>query len=350
MKLPNGYGTVYKLSGNRRRPYVAKKTVGWKLDEKTQKNKQVMAVIGYYKDRQTALQALADYNNNPYDLVMSNTTFAEIYDKWTKAEFDENTNKSTKRNYSAAFKRCTALHKMKMSDIRPYHLQQVLDSYTDMSYESISRIRVLFNQMYKWCIAHDCLTRNYAENLKIKVKYDPKPKNAFSTEEIKLLWDNIGQNEYIKLVLILIYSGVRINELLSLKKVDVDFKEQVFYVRQSKTASGVRTVPIADKVLPFWKTFLEKSNSTYAFAGVSGDKLTYENFKKRYYKPLMEQLGLNHTIHETRHTCISQLTMQNANPTMIKFIVGHKSIMTLTERVYTHIENKDLIATINLIP
>lgn len=350
MKLPNGYGTVYKLSGNRRNPYVARKTIGWEIDEKTNKKKQIVSTIGYFPDRPTALQALADYNDNPYDLVMSNTTFSDIYERWKKEEFDENTNKSTMRNYTAAYKRCSAIHKMKMSDIRPYHLQQVLDSYTDMSYESVHRIRVLFNKMYKWCMAHDCIKKNYAENLKIKVKYEPTPKNAFSTKEIQFLWDNINQNEYIKLVLILIYSGVRINELLNLKKVDVDFSEQVFYVRQSKTKSGIRTVPIADKVLPFWKSFLSKSNCEYAFTGISRNQLTYDNFKRRYYKPLMEQLGLNHTIHETRHTCISQLTMQNANPTMIKYIVGHKSIMTLTEKVYTHIENKELVETINLIP
>ena len=33
MKLPNGYGTVKKMSGKRRRPYVVKKTVGWQYDE-----------------------------------------------------------------------------------------------------------------------------------------------------------------------------------------------------------------------------------------------------------------------------------------------------------------------------
>lgn len=31
-KLPNGYGSVYKLSGNRRKPWVAAKTFGWILD------------------------------------------------------------------------------------------------------------------------------------------------------------------------------------------------------------------------------------------------------------------------------------------------------------------------------
>ena len=186
-----------------------------------------------------------------------NSTFAEIYERWKKDEFDENTNKSTLRNYTAAYNRCTAIQQMKMSDIRPYHLQQVLDSYTNMSYESVSRIRVLFNQLYKWCIAHDCIKKNYAENLKIKVKYDPKPKNAFTTEEIKLLWDNIGQNEYIKLVLILIYSGVRINELLNLKKIDVNFSEQVFYVRHSKQIQAFVQFLLQIKYSPFGNPLLK---------------------------------------------------------------------------------------------
>lgn len=63
----------------------------------------------------------------------------------------------------------------------------------------------------------------------------------------------------------------------------------------------------------------------------------------------MISLGMNHTIHETRHTCISQLVQKNANQTVIKKIVGHKSIMNLTEKVYTHIEIQELINTINLI-
>ena len=42
MKLPNGFGTVYKLSGNRRNPYVAKKTKGWEIDPKTGKSKTII--------------------------------------------------------------------------------------------------------------------------------------------------------------------------------------------------------------------------------------------------------------------------------------------------------------------
>lgn len=60
MKLPNGFGTVYKLSGNRRNPYVAKKTKGWEIDPKTGKSKQLYTVVGYYSTRKEALTALAE--------------------------------------------------------------------------------------------------------------------------------------------------------------------------------------------------------------------------------------------------------------------------------------------------
>ena len=68
MRLPNGFGGIAKLSGKRRNPWRARITSGWEIDEKTQKVKQVYTTIGYYPTRQLALQALSDYNTNPYDL------------------------------------------------------------------------------------------------------------------------------------------------------------------------------------------------------------------------------------------------------------------------------------------
>ena len=68
MRLPNGYGSISKLPGNRRNPWRVRITTGWAFDESTQKAKQQYATIGYYPSKQSALQALAAYNTNPYDL------------------------------------------------------------------------------------------------------------------------------------------------------------------------------------------------------------------------------------------------------------------------------------------
>lgn len=42
MRLPNGYGGVTKLSGRRRKPYMVRKTIGWHIDEKTDKRFRTM--------------------------------------------------------------------------------------------------------------------------------------------------------------------------------------------------------------------------------------------------------------------------------------------------------------------
>ena len=100
MRLPNGYGTVYKLSGNRRNPYVAKKTKGWESDPKTGKAKQLYTVVGYYPTRKKALTALAEFNTNPYDINAAKVTFEDVYEQWSEIHFKKikDTN-----GYKAAF-------------------------------------------------------------------------------------------------------------------------------------------------------------------------------------------------------------------------------------------------------
>ena len=62
-----------------------------------------------------------------------------------------------------------------------------------------------------------------------------------------------------------------------------------------------------------------------------------------------EQLGYDQTPHCTRHTCISMLTEAHVDQTMIKKIVGHSGAMTLTERVYSHLDIETLVEAINKI-
>ena len=67
MKNYNGYGSISKLSGKRRRPWVVRVTTGWVWDPDLMKNKQIQKCIGYYATRQEAIKALADYNADPFD-------------------------------------------------------------------------------------------------------------------------------------------------------------------------------------------------------------------------------------------------------------------------------------------
>lgn len=57
----------------------------------------------------------------------------------------------------------------------------------------------------------------------------------------------------------------------------------------------------------------------------------------------MKQLNMKHTPHDTRHTFISLLAKADVNPTTIKKIVGHKGAMSLTEKIYTHMDYQTLL-------
>lgn len=341
IKLPNGFGSCYKLSGNRRKPYIARRTIGW--DEN---GKQLYSTVGYYATRQEGLQALAAYNNNPYDLIMSKLTFAETYQKWFDDTFDENANRSTVKNYKTAYNHCAPLYNMKMSDIRLHNMQQVIDG---CSTGGANRIKILLNKIFEWCVRREYVSKNQAEHLTVPKVEQKSERRAFTKEHIALLWEVVDGNPYIPLVLMLVYSGVRINELLQLKKEDVNLDEQWFRVRASKTHAGIRIVPIADKVLSFWKQFMEQSRCKYAVCTPEGAQLTYDNFRKNYWHPLMDKLNMDYIPHETRHTCNSLLIMANTNPTIRKKIMGHKSQMDIGEAVYGHIYVEELLKAINQI-
>jgi len=168
-------------------------------------------------------------------------------------------------------------------------------------------------------------------------------------EHIERIWASSSSDFVAHIVLMLIYSGVRPNELFNLKKEDVHLDEQWFQVRKSKTESGIRIVPIADKVLPLWKEAINNSKCEYAITNVNGEFMGYDNFRKRYWTPFMQRLDLDYTVYETRHTCNSLLIMADCNPTVRKKIMGHKSKMDLGENVYGHIYIEKLIEAINLI-
>ena len=73
----------------------------------------------------------------------------------------------------------------------------------------------------------------------------------------------------------------------------------------------------------------------------------YRNYYDSYWTPLVEQIGIDRTPHCARHTCIFMLSEAGVQDTTIKKIVGHSGAMTLTEKVYTHLDMQVLVDAIN---
>ncbi len=342
-KLPNGYGSVHKLPGRRSKPFRAVKTDKWILDTTTGKSKQLRITIGYYATREEAMIALANYNENPYDIKTDSITFSEVYEKWNEGYFPTLSSPSSIRTITAAYSYCNGLYNMRMKDIKVSHLEgTVLNA--DVGDSTKSRIKSLFNMMYKYAIAHDIVDKDYAAVMfangnPIKNR-NAKEKVPFTDAEIQQLWANKDSIPFIDMVLIGIYSGWRPQELAILQIADINIESEIMKGGLKTDAGKNRIVPIHPLIKPLIENRMQESSalhSEYLFNDINGQQgtyMTYDKYRNRFQK-IMSKLQMIHSPHEARHTFITKAKACNVDEYVLKLIVGH-AIEDITEKVYTH--------------
>ena len=175
-----------------------------------------------------------------------------------------------------------------------------------------------------------------------------RKRTRFTSEEIDTLWRLKDSDIYYTVILMLIYTGIRISELLDLKKENINLAEHWFYVTASKTTAGVRKVPIANKLYPLFEYCYNINDCEYLLSSPDRVGFKYRNYYDSYWTPLMNSAQMNHTPHDTRHTCISLLTEAGVDERLIQQIVGHKGA-NVTRSVYTHVDIANLLEAINKI-
>ena len=342
-KLPNGYGTIYKMSGKRSKPFRAMKTDKWIIDPVTGKSKQIRFTIGYFSSREQAMIALAEYNENPYDVKADSITFSEVYEKWSASYFPTLSNPSSIRTITAAYAYCNDLYDMRMKDIRVSHLEGAILN-ANVGDSTKARMKSLFNMLYKYAVAHDIAEKDYASVMFANgnpIKRERvKEVVPFSQEEISLLWDNLHNIAFTDMILVGIYSGWRPQELAILKLADIDRENGTMKGGLKTDAGKNRIVPIHPLIKPLIENRMQESSdlqSEYLFNdpnGQQGTYMTYDKYKGRFQK-VMKTLKMKHRPHETRHTFITKAKTCNMDEYILKLIVGH-AIEDITEKVYTH--------------
>jgi integrase len=351
MKHPNGYGNISKLSGNRRNPWRVRITAGWGFDDKTQKTKQIFNTLGYYPTRQAAIKALADYNSNPYSIEVSKITFAEVYEKWSEKKFNEISD-SNISGYKAAYKLCEDLYGMKFTDIKLSHLQVTMDK-SGKNFPTKKKLKILFNQLFDYAVMHEIVTKdkNIVEYVDCGKEEKSTKHYRFTNEEIEELWRWSEGNEYVQVILMLIYSGVRPGELFNTKRSDVNLKERYFDIPKGKTVNAARKVPIHDRVFSFYEHWMNKGNE-YLITNLNGGRFDfYANhnaYIRSFFTPVLKEIGIleyknekgeirEHLPDDTRHTFTTMWKEKKLDEAMRRKIQGHSG-KGIGEIVYTHFD------------
>ena len=310
-RRPNGSGTVFKLSGNRRNPWAARKTVGWKDN-----GQPIYAFIGYYPTRKEALDALEHFNVKPSDRRI---TFGDC-GKAVLEEVEGELSRSGMEQMRIAFDRCKRLNKLKMDDVKLADMQPIVSSVS----ESVGKkTKTYLKKVFEYAVRHEIIPverPQIVHYIKLSTeKGNVLNRQIFAFDEVSKITDHLD--------LILLYTGMRVGELLALEENDVHLDERWLYIKKSKTDAGVRVVPIAERIVP-------------CFDAIPAN-ITYKGFRKRFVKKYK-----GHLPHDLRHTFVSMCADKGIDERVIKAIVGHAG-SGITETVYTHLDLSVLLEAVN---
>lgn len=324
LKRANGTGTVYKLSGRRSRPWVAAK------------NKMV---IGYYAKKTEAMEAIERLAGRSIS-ERYNMTFEEVFQEWKAEHFREIGEKSIAA-YENAYAKSKELYGRQFRSLRVKDFQSIIDNNKAAKSRSAqAKYKHLFVQLSEWAVREEAATTNYARFVKLDGE-KPKEKAVFTDSDIKKM--EAAGTPAAKLTLMLIYTGMRIGEMFSLP---LSGYHETYVIGGEKTEAGRnRIIPICPEGRAYFAEIAARADGDLLISGYDGQKVA-ENFRKRDYYPMLEQLGIEKKPpHATRHTFASWAVSAGIRPEMLQKILGHSNYDT-TADIYVHANIDQLVEAV----
>lgn len=193
------------------------------------------------------------------------------------------------------------------------------------------------------------LTKEYTADKLKRPKLTEKPVECFSLAEQKQIEHAIRSGKKDKLygIILCLYSGLRIGELMALQWSDIDFVKGVLTVSKSchdgkdgliidepKTATSRRMIPLPKQLLPMMKALKRRSVSPFVVSA-SGNPVSVRSYQ-RSFELLLKKLNIPHKgFHSLRHTFATRATECGMDVKTLSEILGHKN-PTVTLNRYAH--------------
>ena len=310
MKRANGKGSIEKVKGNLRKPYRVRLT-------KYKDGKRERINLGYFSTLKEAHKTLEEYLISPYDLEISMMTFKDLYEVFYKMKKDR-VAEETLKGYRHTFKRCKELHNILFKDITTPQLQYLIDTLNKADGKKASK------------------------NIDIMKESEKENRTGiFTNIEIKKLWDNINNFDWVDVILIMIHTGYRIEEIVRIKKENVDFINGIIRGGNKTEKGKHKIIPIHKDIMELIQKRYSDSNTDYLIDNRNWvikkrgeeNKPLRKNYLREKFYDVMEALGMSHRPHDTRRTFATILSKLGASESVITDLMGHTSFKT-TEKHY----------------
>ncbi|MCS7215499.1 MAG: site-specific integrase [Thermodesulfovibrio sp.] len=198
--------------------------------------------------------------------------------------------------------------------------------------KKIACIKHMFTKAVEWDMVEEEVLKRIR---RVKfLKEDNKRLRYLTEEEIHSLLSHCDKHLY-PIVFTALNTGMRKDEILSLKWDNVDLKNGYIHVEKTKNSER-RDIPMNSHLLSLFKELFKNRKLGVDYVFVNPETNTrYYDIKRSFKHALRKAKITDFKFHDLRHTFASHLVMNGVDLATVKELLGHKDIkMTLR---YSHL-------------
>lgn len=299
-------------------------------------------------------------------LIESNMLVKDWAAEWLKTYKSGSCSEKTYKDYVRRLKAyiLPEIGHIKLKDVKPVHLQRVMQNIRSMSQSRIDKIYQCLDQIFTAAEQNDLIAKSPARGLQ-KPKGYSGTHRAITDNERAAILEVAKTHKHGLWIKLMLFCGLRTGETARVKVCHFDFEKKLLYVDGTKTENAQRTVPVPDEILEEVKA-LRKDPFDYLFTNETGRPIQPHNrgrMWKSFKKALHVQMGgslYRGTVippymvaddlvpYCLRHTFCTDLQDAGVPINVARDLMGHSDI-SLTSKIYTHTTDRAIEGAADLL-
>ena len=371
----NGEWSVFQVSENK---WVAKISLGTRPDGKPNIKQFSGKTEAIVKKKLKEFKKSADFAEKH---MPSNGTVQSYFSTWLR---EYQFNKLKPSSYDR-LERTVNNHiipnigGMKVDKVTRDNIQNFINKLYKkerLSYSSVKKVYVALNSCYNYALMDEMVIKNPCVGIVLPSPAE-RTKQVFplSIDEVEKLKEELSRTDsngrpfyyYGHAYLLILNTGLRMGETLSLGWNDIDFENRTITITKNiilakkrdeegntiggyevitqngtKTASGNRFVPMNRSAEEALLALREGNNTPYVIANSRRHRVLPSNFERSFHV-VLKKAGIDgdYGIHALRHTFASMLFSKGVDVKIVSKLLGHSTVK-ITYDIYVHLFEKDI--------